>query len=161
MALNIKDPETEKLAAEVAAITGESKTRAVKVALQERKQRLAVRVVNGDRTEDLRRFLAQEIWPRVPRKELGKRLTRRELEATGETVRKRTDDTRGDLTPQELQIAQRAARGQTNPEIGAQLFLSPRTVEYHLRKVFQKLEINSRRELVNALPASRSELIPA
>jgi antitoxin VapB len=81
MALNIKDPETEKLAAEVAAITGESKTRAVKVALQERKQRLAVRVVNRDRTDELRRFLAQEVWPRVPRKVLGKRVTRREREA--------------------------------------------------------------------------------
>jgi antitoxin VapB len=81
MALNIKDPETEKLAAEVAAITGESKTRAVKVALQERKQRLAVRVVNRDRTDELRRFLAQEVWPRVPRKVLGKRITRREREA--------------------------------------------------------------------------------
>ena len=80
MALNIKDPETERLAAEVAAITGESKTRAVKVALQERKQRLAVRVVSRDRTDELRRFLAQEVWPRVPRKMLGKRLTRRERE---------------------------------------------------------------------------------
>ena len=81
MALNIKDPETEKLAAEVAAITGESKTRAVKVALQERKQRLAVRVVRRDRTDELRRFLAQEVWPRVPKKVLGKRITRREREA--------------------------------------------------------------------------------
>jgi antitoxin VapB len=53
MALNIKDPETEKLAAEVAAITGESKTQAVKVALQERKQRLAVRVVSRDRSDEL------------------------------------------------------------------------------------------------------------
>jgi antitoxin VapB len=81
MALNIKDPETEKLAAEVAAITGESKTRAVKVALQERKQRLAVRVIRRDRTEELRRFLAQDVWPRVPRKVLGKRITRQEREA--------------------------------------------------------------------------------
>jgi antitoxin VapB len=81
MALNIKDPETEKLAAEVAAITGESKTRAVKVALQERRQRLAVRVVTRDRTDELRRFLAQEVWPRVPKKMLGKRVTRREREA--------------------------------------------------------------------------------
>jgi antitoxin VapB len=81
MALNIKDPETEKLAAEVAAITGESKTRAVKVALQERKQWLAVRVVRRDRTEELRRFLVQEVWPRVPRRVLGKRITRQEREA--------------------------------------------------------------------------------
>jgi antitoxin VapB len=81
MALNIKDPETERLAAEVAAITGESKTRAVKVALQERKQRLAVRVVRRDRVEELRRFLAQEVWPQVPRRVLGQRVTRREREA--------------------------------------------------------------------------------
>ncbi len=81
MALNIKDPETERLAAEVAAITGESKTRAVKVALQERRQRLAVRVVRRDRAEELRRFLAQEVWPQVPRRVLGKRVTRREREA--------------------------------------------------------------------------------
>ena len=77
---------------------------------------------------------------------------RRELLATGETVRKRTVDTIDDLTPQELQIAQRAAEGQTNPEIGAQLFLSPRTVEWHLRKVFGKLDISSRRQLASALP---------
>ena len=81
MALNIKDPETEKLAAEVAAITGESKTRAVKVALQERRQRLAVRVVRRDRVQELRRFLEQEVWPQVPRRVIGKRVTRREREA--------------------------------------------------------------------------------
>jgi len=81
MALNIKDRETEKLAAEVAAITGESKTRAVKVALQERKQRLGARVIRRDRTEELRRFLAQEVWPRIPPKMLGKRIPRREREA--------------------------------------------------------------------------------
>ena len=81
MALNIKDPETEKLAAEVAAITGESKARAVKVALQERRQRLAVRVVRRDRAEELRRFLAEEVWPQVPQRLLGKRVTRREREA--------------------------------------------------------------------------------
>ena len=77
---------------------------------------------------------------------------RRELLATGETVRKRTVETLDDLTPQELQIANRAAGGQTNPEIGAQLFLSPRTVEWHLRKVFGKLGISSRKELRSALP---------
>ena len=81
MALNIKDPETEKLAAEVAAITGESKTRAVKVALQERRQRLAVRVVRRDRVQELRRFLEEEVWPQVPRRVIGKRVTRREREA--------------------------------------------------------------------------------
>jgi DNA-binding NarL/FixJ family response regulator len=86
---------------------------------------------------------------------------RRELLATGETVRKRTDDTRGDLTPQEAQIARLASDRFTNPEIAAQLYLSPRTVEYHLRKVFQKLGISSRRELAAALPASKNVLIPA
>lgn len=81
MALNIKDPEAEKLAAEVAAMTGESKTRAVKVALQERKQRLALRIVRRDRGAALRRFLEQEVWPQVPRKALGRRITRRERDA--------------------------------------------------------------------------------
>ena len=76
---------------------------------------------------------------------------RRELVATGETVRKRTAETLDDLTPQELEIAQRAAGGQTNPEIGGQLFLSPRTVEWHLHKVFGKLGISSRKELRSAL----------
>jgi DNA-binding CsgD family transcriptional regulator len=76
---------------------------------------------------------------------------RRELQATGETVRKRTVETLDELTPQEAQVAHLAADGQTNPEIGAQLFLSPRTVEWHLSKVFGKLGISSRKELRSAL----------
>jgi DNA-binding CsgD family transcriptional regulator len=76
---------------------------------------------------------------------------RRELMATGETVRKRVVETLDELTPQEVQVARLAADGQTNPEIGAQLFLSPRTVEWHLTKVFGKLGISSRKELSSAL----------
>jgi DNA-binding CsgD family transcriptional regulator len=67
--------------------------------------------------------------------------------ATGETVRKRSPETRDSLTPQEAQIARLAAEGYMNSEIGAQLFISPRTVEWHLRKVFAKLGITSRKEL--------------
>jgi DNA-binding CsgD family transcriptional regulator len=77
---------------------------------------------------------------------------RRELAATGETVRKRTEETRDDLTAQELQIALLARDGLSNPEIGTRLFISPRTVKYHLRKVFLKLDISSRNELDRALP---------
>ena len=77
---------------------------------------------------------------------------RRELLATGETVRKRTAASRDQLTPQEAQIARLARAGLSNQEIGAQLFLSARTVEWHLRKVFTKLEISSRRQLQQALP---------
>jgi DNA-binding CsgD family transcriptional regulator len=76
---------------------------------------------------------------------------RRELMATGERARKRTVETLGDLTVQEAQIARLARDGLSNPEIGAQLFISPRTVQYHLHKVFGKLDISSRNQLETAL----------
>jgi DNA-binding CsgD family transcriptional regulator len=85
---------------------------------------------------------------------------RRELLATGEKVRKRLNETRDDLTPQETQIARLACASLSNSEIGARLFLSPRTVEWHLRNVFAKLGVRSRRELSNALPEFHPELVP-
>ena len=84
----------------------------------------------------------------------------RELVATGEKTRKRTADTRDQLTAQEGQIAELAREGHSNPEIGAQLFISPRTVEYHLHKVFTKLEISSRNELHRVLPSEAREVHP-
>jgi DNA-binding CsgD family transcriptional regulator len=75
---------------------------------------------------------------------------RRELVATGEKVRKRTPDSSDKLTAQEFQIARLAREGLSNPEIGTQLFLSPRTVEWHLRKVFMKLGVSSRKQLRDA-----------
>jgi DNA-binding CsgD family transcriptional regulator len=77
---------------------------------------------------------------------------RGELLATGETIRKRAADVPDELTAQERQIARRARDGHSNSEISAGLFLSPRTVEWHLRKVFTKLGISSRRQLDKALP---------
>jgi DNA-binding CsgD family transcriptional regulator len=73
---------------------------------------------------------------------------RRELRASGETARKRDPSTADELTPQELQIARFVSEGATNRQIAAQLFLSPRTIDYHLRKIFRKLEISSRAELI-------------
>ncbi|MGW1339555.1 helix-turn-helix domain-containing protein [Kribbella sp. NPDC002412] len=77
---------------------------------------------------------------------------RRELQATGAAVRKPVVATVEALTAQEAQIARLAADGLTNPEIGARLFISPHTVEWHLRKVFAKLGITSRREIATLLP---------
>jgi DNA-binding CsgD family transcriptional regulator len=77
--------------------------------------------------------------------------TRRELLGTGEVVRKRTVEEADVLTQQERQIALLARDGLSNPEVGARLFISPRTVEWHLRKVFAKLRISSRKELAGAL----------
>jgi DNA-binding CsgD family transcriptional regulator len=84
---------------------------------------------------------------------------RKELQALGEKVR--TIAARDELTAQERQVTRLANEGLSNPEIGARLFLSPRTVEWHLRNVFTKLDIHSRRELANALASSDSPVVPA
>jgi DNA-binding NarL/FixJ family response regulator len=84
----------------------------------------------------------------------------RELIATGEKLRNTTNPTGDQLTPQEEQIARLARDGLSNPEIGAQLFLSARTVEWHLGKVFTKLDISSRRQLRAAL-SEQSRLLPS
>ncbi|PKW16949.1 helix-turn-helix transcriptional regulator [Saccharopolyspora spinosa] len=94
---------------------------------------------------------AHDMFSRIGAEAFAER-ARRELVATGETVHRVTPQTLVVLTAQEAQIARLARDGHTNPEIGAQLFLSPRTVEWHLRKVFTKLAIGSRRELRRALP---------
>jgi DNA-binding NarL/FixJ family response regulator len=86
--------------------------------------------------------------------------TRRERLATGETVRRRAAETRDVLTQQETQIARLARDGLSNPEIAARLFLSPRTIEWHLKKVFAKLGIRSRQELHGALPGGGSDGAP-
>jgi DNA-binding NarL/FixJ family response regulator len=103
---------------------------------------------------------AHEQFASIGMEAFGER-ARGELLATGEKVRKRTVETRDDLTPQERQIARLAREGLSNPDIGARLFLSPRTVEWHLRNAFTKLGIHSRQELTHALSSSGSELITA
>ncbi len=79
---------------------------------------------------------------------------RRELLATGETVRKRTVETTGELTAQEAHIARLAAQRYANAEIAAELYISPRTVEWHIHRIFTKLGVSSRRELQKILPNS-------
>jgi ATP/maltotriose-dependent transcriptional regulator MalT len=107
----------------------------------------------GGRRVDAREHLrtAYEMFDAIGMEAFAER-ARRELMATGETVRKRSAATREELTPQEEQIARLARDGLSNPEIGAQLFVSARTVEWHLRNVFSKLGITSRRQLLTALP---------
>jgi DNA-binding CsgD family transcriptional regulator len=112
------------------------------------------------RRSDAREHLhtAHEMFARIGAEAFAER-ARRELLATGETVHQRYVKSFDELTPQEAQIARLAAEGQTNPEIGAKLFISPRTVEFHLHKVFAKLGISSRKELGGAL--QRAERAPA
>ncbi|MGH3166153.1 MAG: LuxR C-terminal-related transcriptional regulator, partial [Trebonia sp.] len=111
-----------------------------------------------DAREQLR--AAHEMFSRMGAVAFAER-ARRELSATGETVRRRTVEAVDELTTQEAQVARLAAQGRTNPEIGAVLFISPRTVEYHLHKIFPKLGISSRRELRTALPATEDAAVPA
>ena len=110
-----------------------------------------------DAREQLRR--AHDMFGRIGAEAFAER-ARRELVAIGETVRKRTVETVNQLTAQEGQIARLARDGQTNPEIGARLFLSPRTVEWHLRNVFTKLDISSRTQLRSALPDTARTAVP-
>jgi DNA-binding CsgD family transcriptional regulator len=106
-----------------------------------------------DAREQLR--IAHEMFVRMGTGAFARR-AERELVATGERIRERAVETREELTAQEAQIARLAREGLSNPEIGTRLFISPRTVEYHLRKVFRKLGINSRSHLDRALPIEMS-----
>ncbi|TDW22624.1 ATP-binding protein [Kribbella kalugense] len=109
------------------------------------------RARRGDARSELR--TAYELFSEIGMVAFAER-ARRELQATGETVRRRASgSTAGaELTPQERQIALLVRDGLSNPEVGTRLFLSPRTVEWHLRKIFDKLSISSRRQLRDALP---------
>jgi ATP/maltotriose-dependent transcriptional regulator MalT len=111
----------------------------------------------GDAREQLR--TAHDLFASIGMEAFAER-ARRELLATGEQVRKRSPETREELTAQEEQIGRLARDGLSNPEIGGQLFLSARTVEWHLRKVFTKLHISSRRQLRIALPEGSRPLVP-
>jgi antitoxin VapB len=78
MGLNIKNPEVESLASEVATLMGVNKTEAIRQALEERKRLLSAKVIKTDRRAKLKNLLEQEIWPRIPKGQMGKRLTRKE-----------------------------------------------------------------------------------
>lgn len=78
MALNIKNPEVERLAEEVARLAGETKTEGIRRALEQRRDQLRLRVVKRDRQAEILRYLEREVWPRVPKQTLGRRLTKRE-----------------------------------------------------------------------------------
>jgi DNA-binding CsgD family transcriptional regulator len=108
----------------------------------------------ADAREELRR--AHESFREFGMQAFAER-ARVELEATGERARKRSVDTHDDLTPQEAQICRHAADGATNQEIAAQLFISPSTVDYHLRKAFRKLGVKSRHQLKQHLPQPRAD----
>jgi len=107
-----------------------------------------------DAREQLR--AAHELFVEMGAEAFAERASR-ELLATGERARKRSPEMRDRLTAQERQIAQLASEGYSNPEIGSQLFISPRTVEYHLHKVYAKLAISSRNQLESVLPAESRE----
>lgn len=116
----------------------------------------------ANRRQDARAALsaAYETFSRIGADGFAHR-ARRELAATGQTVRKRTVETLTELSTQEAQIARLARDGYTNPEIGAQLFISARTVEWHLRHIFTKLGITSRKQLRRSLPDPRPAASPA
>lgn len=80
MALNIKNPVVEQLAEEIAALTGESKTEAIRQALLERRERLRYRFTSVDRAERIQTFLEREVWPRVPKQLLGRKISKKERE---------------------------------------------------------------------------------
>jgi DNA-binding CsgD family transcriptional regulator len=102
----------------------------------------------GDARDQLR--IAHDMFEAIGMEAFADR-ARRELHASGETARHRTVDTFGELTAQEAQVARLAREGLSNPEIGTRLFISVRTVEYHLSKVFSKLDITSRSQLSEVL----------